>query len=163
MNNLTFRSRKIKDLKNADTLPSTKTEEPYLNAINKIVDFRETWNIVKCMPEAIKSLTLINETNLRTCLGYELIGEEKRVKFVEIMVDFLKHAYENLNESISRQNQIMSNNDHEGINRIQGLYQFTLIMWNWADKSSEFCIKLVLHFRKIENMILNTTKLKRFI
>ena len=71
----------------------------FQNAITFINNLNDPWNILKNQNNVLKNLETINDINLKTEFTLDWISDEKKVKFIEIIIDYLKYSYENIKEN----------------------------------------------------------------
>jgi len=124
----------------------------FQNAITFINNLNDPWNILKNQNNVLKNLETINDINLKTEFTLDWISDEKKVKFIEIIIDYLKYSYENIKENIQSYNLIIKPETQSLVDcsgvvaahhecKMYTLLEFSLIMWHWADKSIYFCYK----------------------
>ena len=122
----------------------------FFDSVNFIIYLKDPWKITNnCPNETLAALDKIIDHNFKHSITYDYLNLDKRLEIVEILIDYLKYLYESTKESVSKygyiikkENQLNSlNNKSEQNKRLEILYKLTLIMWNWADRSIEFCTK----------------------
>ncbi len=122
----------------------------FLNSVNYILSLNDAWAIVKNLTLVLKNLETISEINLKSDFSFEWLTDDKKLKFIEIIIDFFKYSYENIKENIQNYNLIIKYENNENNNnnnllltncKINTLLQFSLTTWHWASKSIYFCIK----------------------
>lgn len=96
----------------------------YLNSINVILSYKETWRLLNNKEAVLKHLKIINEFNiqLKSSIGYDLLSCEKKKLFVQTLVDFLNNSYEYIKENISKFNLIIQESElYDYTGRFPGL------------------------------------------
>jgi hypothetical protein len=130
---------------------NTSEKAIFLNSVNYILSLNDPWAIIKNLTLVLKNLETISEINLKSDFSFEWLTDDKKLKFIEIIIDFFKYSYENIKENIQNYNLIIKYENNENNNnnnnllltncKINTLLQFSLITWHWASKSIYFCIK----------------------
>jgi hypothetical protein len=161
---LIFQLNKTGNLNLDDLDDDKRVKEENANLINSVeflINLKEPWKLLEKCEEAIICLETITEINLNNSFTFDLlINSERKYAFVELLVDYLKHVYELIKQNVEKHNRVLfygsAKGDSSGyftrakktdyflneFNKLYSLMQFALIMWNWTDKSNEFCFKL---------------------
>jgi hypothetical protein len=116
------------------------------NSLTVLCTLKDPWCLLSKSNETLTSLKSINEINNKSSLTFDLLNESQRETFSEVAIDFLKYIYDNIKENMLA-NGCIYRDENDNV-RFMILLQFTLIVWNWTDKSAEFCI-IFHHFRGI--------------
>ena len=124
-----------------------------MKSIDSIINYKEVWKLLGDMNTALLQLEKINQINLRLSFstGFDWLSDDKKQKFLKILIEFISSSYDSIKESIYKYNliappdQLHDPTGHKqqgfGTNRIAILLQMSLIIWNWTDASSEFCVR----------------------
>jgi hypothetical protein len=143
----------------------------FVDAVAYLTYMKNPWKLSSSNPaETINCLAKINDINFRYSNTFDYLTHEKKLDFIEILFDYLKHMHDHLNENLQKDGLIIPlrlplpvNNNLpvkpkfsiiENSNKVANLanlnlpneidimYKMTLIIWAWADKSSDFCLKI---------------------
>lgn len=79
----------------------------YLNAIQSILTYKDTWRFYSHITPALASLEKINELNytLKCSSGFEFIS--KKTRLVQLIIDLLNSSYEYVKDNVVKQNLII--------------------------------------------------------
>jgi hypothetical protein len=142
-----------------------------VDSIAYLIYLKNPWKLSSSNPaETINCLAKINDINFRYNNTFDFLSHEKKLDFIEIMFDYLKYMHERLNENLQRDGLIiplrlplpvnnsvpvkpkfliLENSSKVANvaclnlpNELEILYKMTLCIWSWADKSSDFCLKV---------------------
>jgi hypothetical protein len=130
---------------------SPKEEKACLvNSINFLIYLKEPWKLAKNHPETLNALNTTNSTlSLITNSFEKYLNENQKTQLTELIIDYLKYVYENLKENFMKYNHLCKR-DSFSLNqamvtelnkKTEILFKLSLLMWNLADKSIEFCCK----------------------
>ena len=135
-------------------LDDSNNKEIFLNSINFLIYLKEPWKLTNsCVEEVINCLNRLNEIDLKsTCIiTFDYLDDSTKSSFIDIIVEYFKYIYENLKESMNKYggsfvkkdllNINVTSQTNDFIKRIDIFYKFSLLMWSWADKSFDFCVK----------------------
>ena len=126
----------------------------FFNTINFLIYLKDPCRLSgeNCAPETLSGLEAIIEINLKYSITFDYLESEKKKIITEILIDYLKFNYENIKDSLYKCGQIYKkenrlrnnfynvNRSEKHFYRLEIFNKFANIMWNWADKSPEFCI-----------------------
>ena len=99
-------------------------KQVYISSINSLINFKETWRLLSSLEQALKNLEKINEINLKlkTSTGFEIISDEKKQRFLQILIEFLNNSYEYIKANISKYNLIIQPDELYDIsNKLPGI------------------------------------------
>jgi hypothetical protein len=165
----------------------------FLDSISYLIYMKNPWKLTSTNPEeTFKCLSKINELNFRFSDTFDYLSQDKKIEFIELIIDYMKYMYEHLSENLQKLGYLIpilpSNNNNssnqlppkikfhqlirESIrnnkktnkdqtenypindsnnllavganlnNELEIMHKVSLILWSWADKSSDFCIKI---------------------
>lgn len=109
----------------------------FFDNVNFLIYLKEPSKLINnCPGETLNCLNKINTFNTKhSSASYTLLSYDAQKRFVQIINDYFQYIYEYLKE----------NADYSRIlepRRFDILYQFSLILWTWTDRSREFCVRL---------------------
>ena len=131
------------------------TSSNFLNTINFLIYLKDPYKICgeNCAQETLNSLNTLIELNLKYSITFDFLEFEKKKLITEILIDYLKFMYEHIKDCMAKYGCIYKKNNKfynnfynlnksdKNFFRLDILYKFSQIMWNWADKSPQFCFK----------------------
>lgn len=95
---------------------NTSEKAIFLNSVNYILSLNDPWAIIKNLTLVLKNLETISEINLKSDFSFEWLTDDKKLKFIEIIIDFFKYSYENIKENIQNYNLIIKYENNENNN-----------------------------------------------
>lgn len=118
-----------------------------IEQVNFLIYLKSPWKLISnCPSETLNCLNRIIDISFKNTISFDHLSEDKRNDLIEILMDYFKYMHESLHESFQKSftKKTTKSLILDGLtqNKIQILLKFSLIMWTWADKSFEFCIKM---------------------
>ncbi|RNA42976.1 hypothetical protein BpHYR1_029795 [Brachionus plicatilis] len=119
----------------------------FLEQVNFLIYLKSPWKLINnCPAETLNCLNRIINFSFKNTTSFDHLSEEKKSDLIEILIDYFKYIHESLHESFQKSFSKKSPKTiiFDGLtqNKIQILLKFSLIMWTWADKSTDFCIRM---------------------
>ncbi|CAF0771048.1 unnamed protein product [Brachionus calyciflorus] len=152
---------KFLKINKAPVIPELKSETEsdlkdeytiFIEQINFLIYLKNPWKLINnCPSETFNCLNRLNEINFKNTNTFDYLTEEKKNDLIEILIDYVKYMNENLHELFQKSGTKSTSSKHsekqviyDGLlqTKFEILYKFSLIMWTWADKSVDFCIKI---------------------
>lgn len=86
---------------------SSEQKAAYLNAIQSILNYKDTWRFYSNLTPALVSLERINQLSytLKCSSGFEFIS--KKTRLVQLIVDLLNSSYEYVKNNVVKHNLII--------------------------------------------------------
>lgn len=118
-----------------------------IEQVNFLIYLKNPWKLISnCPSETLNCLDRIIDISYKNTSSFDHLSEDKKNDLIEILIDYFKYMHESLHESFQKSfsKKMTKSLILDGLtqNKIQILLKFSLIMWTWADKSSDFCIKM---------------------
>ena len=127
----------------------------FVNTINFLIYLKDPWKLCgeNCALETLNGLDTLIDINLKHSITFDYLNFDKKKQITEILIDYLKFAYESVKDNMAKYGCIYKkdnrfHNNFYNVNRSETNYyrleilsKFAKIMWNWADKSPQFCVR----------------------
>lgn len=115
--------------------------------VNFLIYLKSPWKLINnCPTETLNCLNRIIDISFKNSISFDNLSSDKKNDLIEILIDYFKYMHESLHESLqksfSKKSPKTITTDTINQNKIQILLKFSLLMWTWADKSSDFCIRM---------------------
>jgi len=159
------------------------TSSNFFNTINFLIYLKDPYKICgeTCAQETLSSLNNLLELNLKYSITFDFLEFEKKKAIIEILIDYFKFMYENIKDNMAKHGSIYKKNNkfynnfynlnksEKNFYRLNILAKFGQIMWNWADKSPQFCfkfhelngIRVLFEYLNDESLLLHLTSMNK--